>query len=69
MVKVLFWNSRGAGSDKFKYDVTDLVRLYSIDLLAICEPKVQSAKVKDTLLSLGFSDYKIVEASGFSGGI
>lgn len=69
MIKVLFWNSRGARSEKFKLDITDLVRLHSIDLLAICEPRVQSTQVRDTILSLGFSDYKLVEARGFSGGI
>ncbi|XP_061998932.1 uncharacterized protein LOC133716229 [Rosa rugosa] len=69
MHKILFWNSRGAGSEKFRSDIIDLVKLHSIDILALCEPRVQFSKAKDTLLSLGFTDYKIVEANGFSGGI
>ncbi|XP_040372858.1 uncharacterized protein LOC112194030 [Rosa chinensis] len=69
MIKVLFWNSRGAGSEKFRSDIADLVKLHSIDILAVCEPRVQFSKAKDSLLSLGFTDYIIVEANGFSGGI
>ncbi|XP_062013981.1 uncharacterized protein LOC133730398 [Rosa rugosa] len=69
MSKVLFSNSRGAGSEKFRSDITDLVKLHSIDILAVCEPRVQFSRAKDSLLSLGFSDYTIVEANGFSGGI
>ncbi|XP_024171911.1 uncharacterized protein LOC112177904 [Rosa chinensis] len=54
---------RGAGSEKFRSDIIDLVKLHTIDILALCEPRVQFSKAKDTLLSLGFTDYKIVEAN------
>ncbi|XP_062021276.1 uncharacterized protein LOC133737799 [Rosa rugosa] len=69
MIKLIFWNSRGAGSEKFRSDIVDLVNLHSIDILVICEPRIQFRKASDTLLSLRFTDYKIVEANGFSGGI
>lgn len=67
MIKAIFWNARGAGNDRFKAAVADMVKLNKIDILAICEPKVQFCKASDTLMQLGFTDYKIIEANGFSG--
>ncbi|XP_062028431.1 uncharacterized protein LOC133744315 [Rosa rugosa] len=69
MFKALFWNSRGAGSENFKTAIADLVKLHSVDILAICEPRVQFKRVSNALSSLGFPDSRIVEARGFSGGI
>ncbi|XP_062010302.1 uncharacterized protein LOC133726711 [Rosa rugosa] len=69
MFKVLFWNARGAGSENFRSAIADLVNLHSVDILAICEPRVQFIKARDTLKKLGFSDFRVVEAEGFSGGI
>ncbi|XP_061998979.1 uncharacterized protein LOC133716290 [Rosa rugosa] len=69
MLKVLFWNARGAGSENFRSAIADLVNLHSVDILAICEPRVQFSRAKDALRKIGFSDYRIVEANGFSGGI
>jgi exonuclease III len=69
MIKILFWNARGAGSGKFQSAIVDLIKINHVDILAICEPKVQFQKASKTMLSLGFTDHKIVEANGFSGGI
>ncbi|XP_050386378.1 uncharacterized protein LOC126802738 [Argentina anserina] len=59
----------GEGSETFKSAVTYLVKLNSVDILAICEPRVQFLKSKTALLQLGFTDFKIAEANGFSGGL
>ncbi|XP_061999148.1 uncharacterized protein LOC133716452 [Rosa rugosa] len=69
MFKTLFWNARGAGSGNFRSAIADLVKLHSIDVLAICEPRVQFSKACTTLNNLGFNDSRIVEAQGFSGGL
>ncbi|PRQ56922.1 putative endonuclease/exonuclease/phosphatase [Rosa chinensis] len=69
MFKALFWNARGAGSDNFRSAIADLVKLHSIDVLAICEPRVQFSKACTTLNNLGFNNSRIVEALGFSGGL
>ncbi|KAK9939901.1 hypothetical protein M0R45_016581 [Rubus argutus] len=69
MFKTIFWNARGAGGEKFRYSIVDLIKLHPVDILAICEPKVQFVKASKTLLSLGFNEYEIFEANGFSGGI
>lgn len=40
MIKVLFWNARGAGSNDFLSAVANIVRINFVDILAICEPRV-----------------------------
>ncbi|XP_061999129.1 uncharacterized protein LOC133716433 [Rosa rugosa] len=69
MDNIIFWNARGAGSDKFSSAIQDLVKMHKVDVLIICEPRVQFAKAKKLLLNLGFSDFEIMESEGFSGGI
>lgn len=69
MLKVLFWNARGVGNENFRYAISDLVKMHAVDILAICEPKVQFNKAWNALKAIGFSDYRVVEARGFSGGL
>ncbi|XP_062006018.1 uncharacterized protein LOC133723218 [Rosa rugosa] len=69
MDHILFWNSRGAGSEKFRSSIQDLVKMHKVDLLFVCEPRIQFEKAKKLLLSLGFPDFKVREANGFSGGL
>ncbi|KAK9929514.1 hypothetical protein M0R45_026610 [Rubus argutus] len=63
------WRTWGAGNDRFKAVVADMVKLNKIDILAICEPKVQFCKASDTLMKLGFTDYKLLKLMVFSGGL
>nr|XP_011470317.1 PREDICTED: uncharacterized protein LOC105353179 [Fragaria vesca subsp. vesca] len=69
MDHILFWNARGAGSEKFRSAVHDLVKMNNVDILFICEPRIQFMGAKKCLLSLGFTDFEVREAAGFSGGI
>lgn len=69
MDHILFWNARGAGSDDFRSAISDLVRMNTIDFLFICEPKVQFAQFKKHYKKLGFNDFEVIEANGFSGGL
>lgn len=69
MDNILFWNARGAGGDDFKSAIKDYVKMNSVDFLIICEPKVQFSKAKDHLLKIRFTDFEIVEAMGFFGGL
>ncbi|XP_061993910.1 uncharacterized protein LOC133711840 [Rosa rugosa] len=69
MDNILFWNARGAGGGDFRYAIVDLVKMNNTDLLVICESRVQFSRAKDHLLNIGFTDYEIVEANGFSGGL
>lgn len=49
MFEFVFWNARGAGSEQFNSAIVDLVKINSVDILAICEPKVQFHKASNTL--------------------
>ncbi|XP_061998915.1 uncharacterized protein LOC133716212 [Rosa rugosa] len=69
MDNLLFWNARGAGGDDFRSAISDLVKMNNVDFLIICEPRVQFIKAKKHLLGLGFNEFEIKEANGFSGGI
>ncbi|XP_024190144.1 uncharacterized protein LOC112194121 [Rosa chinensis] len=69
MDKILFWNTRGAGGDDFSSVIVDLVKMHDVDLLIICEPRIQFSKAKRHLLSIGFTDFVVEEATGFSGAI
>ncbi|XP_061993650.1 uncharacterized protein LOC133711562 [Rosa rugosa] len=63
-------NSKLTADDNLpSHDGEDLVKINSIDVLALCEPRVQFHKARDSLRKLGFSDFRVVEAAGFSGGI
>ncbi|KAL6206939.1 hypothetical protein ACLB2K_024184 [Fragaria x ananassa] len=62
MLKVLFWNARGVGNENFRYAISDLVKMHAVDMLAICEPKVQFNKALNALKAIGFSDYRVVKA-------
>ncbi|KAL6199614.1 hypothetical protein ACLB2K_029398 [Fragaria x ananassa] len=69
MDRILFWNSRSASSDKFRSSIQELVKMNNVDILFICEPRIQFEGAKKFLLSLGFTDFVGREANGFSGGI
>lgn len=69
MDNILFWNARGAGSGDFRSAISDLVKMNYIDFLFICEPKVKFAKFEKHCKNLGFNEFEIIEANGFSGGL
>ncbi|XP_050386407.1 uncharacterized protein LOC126802753 [Argentina anserina] len=69
-------NETFASSSMLPHDETspshngeDLVKLHNVDVLAIYEHRVQFHKASNTLRNLAFNDFRIEEASGFSGGI
>lgn len=45
MVKILFRNARGASGEKFRSAIVDLVKIHNVDILAVCEPRVDSARL------------------------
>ena len=69
MDNILFWNARGAAGDSFKSTIQDLVKMHKVDMLIICEPRIQFERNKKFLLSLGYTDFEVSEAAGFSGGL
>ncbi|CAL8168851.1 unnamed protein product [Prunus armeniaca] len=68
-MNIISWNARGAACTKFKTTVMNLSRTHHMDILFICEPRISGGKAIDVVKSLGFSNYEIVDANGFSGGL
>lgn len=69
MDNILCWNVRGAGGNKFKSDIYDLVKINKVSILIICEPRVQFDPHKKDLFKLGFNMAEVSEADVFKGGI
>ncbi|XP_021826248.1 uncharacterized protein LOC110767113 [Prunus avium] len=47
----------------------ELIHNHHVDILFLCEPRISSKKAIDTVKSLGFPCYEIVDSVGFSGGL
>ncbi|KAI5324320.1 hypothetical protein L3X38_033393 [Prunus dulcis] len=59
----------GAGKESCARTIKDLKKAYAIDILAILEPRIGGARALQIAKNLGFSNYHIVDATGFSGGV
>ena len=65
----LFWNSRGTDSRSFPGLIREIVNKYKIDVLAILETRSSGDRARSIAKKLGFSEVKVVDAQGYSGGI
>jgi hypothetical protein len=63
------WNCRGAGGKFFPNIVRDCAKMYSIDFLAILEPRISGQRADSVIDKLGFDSKAKVDAIGYSGGI
>lgn len=68
-LKVLYWNYRGAESQRFYSILNDLAKIYSVDLLFIVKCKISGIRAKDTIKNLKMQCVEIVEAEGRFGGL
>ena len=68
-MNIVCWNVQGAASTKFKTNMMDLIHSHHMDILFICEPCISGGKATSIAQSLGFSNFEIVDATGFSGGL
>ncbi|CAL8168159.1 unnamed protein product [Prunus armeniaca] len=66
---IICWNVRGAACTKFRPTVMELIRNHHVDILVLCEPRISGKKAADTMKSLGFPCYEIVDSISFSGGL
>lgn len=67
-MKCLFWNIRGARRTSFSSSTRTLVKLNNIDICVFLNLE-QVDKAISIAKKLGFSNYHLEEAKGFSGGI
>ncbi|XP_028751289.1 uncharacterized protein LOC114711105 [Neltuma alba] len=65
----LFWNSRGTGSKSFPGLIGELCKKHKLDFLAILETRTGGEKARRIAKRLGFTNFEIVDAQGYSGGI
>ena len=47
----------------------DLIHSHHMDILFIYEPRISGCKATSIAQSLGFANFEIVDATGFSGGL
>lgn len=66
---IICWNVRGAACAKFRPTMMELIHNHHVDMLFLCEPRISRKKAADTVKSLGFPCYEIVDSVGFSGGL
>ncbi|KAI8021640.1 hypothetical protein LOK49_LG03G03414 [Camellia lanceoleosa] len=69
VMDMLFWNCRGAGNNKFRRTLKDLITMHKPDLLVLMETKVDLSSMGMFFNSLGYSASSHVDPIGRSGGI
>lgn len=69
MLKVMYWNCRGAGSQRCTSILNDMIKLHCLDLLVIAKPKISGKKAKETIKRINMQCLERLEADGRSGGL
>lgn len=67
--KILIWNCRGAGNNRFKNNFRELMRIHSLEIVAILEPKVSMQSMGLFFRNLGFTRDTFTDPNGRYGGI
>ncbi|XP_061336881.1 uncharacterized protein LOC133283962 [Gastrolobium bilobum] len=68
-MNILTWNCRGAAKKKFKGTFTRFRKKHRVGVAAILEPRVSGKKAISIIRSLGYTNYIVADAKGFTGGI
>lgn len=69
MMNSMVWNARGAGSKEFVQDFKSLVKIHKPNLVGLVETRVGRDRANKIVRRLGFSNWRIFDGRGFSGGI
>ena len=69
LMKLFFWNCRGAGSSEFRAVINDLKKTHNFQIMAIVEPRVSGARADRIIDQMKFDSSFRVEAQGMSGGL
>ncbi|KAI8023817.1 hypothetical protein LOK49_LG03G00556 [Camellia lanceoleosa] len=69
LLRILFWNCRGADNNNFKRNLTEIVRAHKPEILILMETKVPFSKMGNFFNRLGFTASTIVDPIGRVGGI
>lgn len=68
MMKMLFWNSRGAGNRRFLRNAKDMLCSEKPSVFAVVEPRISGVKARRMVKKLKFSNHCIADPVGFAGG-
>ncbi|KAJ8447113.1 hypothetical protein Cgig2_022842 [Carnegiea gigantea] len=68
-LKMLIWNTQGAGSRKFLRTLKEHVRMQRPQIMALLETHVNGHRADDVCRKIGFRHHFHVQARGFCGGI
>lgn len=69
VLRILYWNCRGAGSQRFCNILNDLIRIHRVDLVFIAEPRINGDRVEEIAKKLSLCCIQRIEATGRSGGL
>ncbi|KAI7983165.1 hypothetical protein LOK49_LG15G02259 [Camellia lanceoleosa] len=69
LLKLLFWNCRGAGNNNFKRNFVEIIRTYKPEIIILMETKVTFSSMGDFFNRLGFTASTVVDPVGRIGGI
>ncbi|XP_028097675.1 uncharacterized protein LOC114297443 [Camellia sinensis] len=61
LLRLLFWNCRGAGNNTFKHNLTELVRTHKLEIIILLETKVTFSKIGNFFNQLGFTASTVVD--------
>lgn len=65
MIKVLFWNCRGAGSSQFQRFFHQYKLTLSPDIMDIFEPRISGLNVDNAIKQMGYPFSHRIEVQGF----
>lgn len=66
---IFSWNCRGAQGMNFRRAFKIFCRKNRVDMVALQEPRCSGDVARKAIKNLGFKNYLVSEARGFSGGI
>ncbi|KAI8019916.1 hypothetical protein LOK49_LG04G01322 [Camellia lanceoleosa] len=66
---LLIWNCRGAGNDRFRRNLRELVQMHKPDMIILMETKVDLNSMGMFFNNLGYTASTHVDPIGRSGGI
>ncbi|KAL7212328.1 hypothetical protein ACSBR2_015082 [Camellia fascicularis] len=69
LIRILFWNCRGAGNNKFKWNLVEIIKTPKPEILILLKTKVPFSKMSDFFNRLGFTASSTVDPGGRVGGI
>ncbi|KAI7996413.1 hypothetical protein LOK49_LG10G01686 [Camellia lanceoleosa] len=69
LLKLLFWNCRGAGNNNFKRNFVEIIRTHKPEIIILMETKVTFSSMGDFFNRLGFTASTFVDPVGRVGGI